>query len=261
MTRLLRTAIAACLCATGAAVWAADEKPSAHELYYVHIDHVRPSKFVEYEKATKRMISEFAAYSINPEKVHFGCVSGPELGYAYVVPLESFAAMDSMRDDWVEAVGQIGMERWKELRKGAEATIDRQEGFHVRYRPALSYEPEDPRVKLEDSTYINYGFYYAMPGTQHEIDELCKAYAALHARHGLRSTWRVYSAATGADLPLYVVAHYGTSPESFHAEVAATKAKLGAEARAIGMKIMAHLRRIERKDGWRRPDLSYPSAE
>ncbi|MBT8486403.1 MAG: hypothetical protein HKO59_17990 [Phycisphaerales bacterium] len=252
----------AVLCAVCASVTGArqDEEPRP-ELSFIVVEHVQPSMMKEYEEATRELISELKAYQVDPAKVRFFTIVGPELGYAYVIPISSFAEFDGMKESWGSVVEQIGEQRWKTLAARADAAVERRESFFSRWRADLSYEPANPSLAEEDVKYIKYAMYYVKPGHEEQLEQVAKDYAALYREHGIDRPWNIYQAITGADLPLYVVANPAESPAAHENHKERIGALLAEAAAPLEQESMKHVRKIELMDGWWRPDLSYPSMD
>ena len=113
MKKQLAIGLAATLGFVGATVVAGGEQDGQEtQMYCIYKEVVKPGMTKQYEDAVKYMISEFKAYQIDPEKVNFKTVSGAELGYIYVMPLDNFAGMDQMEVNWGEVVKILGADKF-----------------------------------------------------------------------------------------------------------------------------------------------------
>jgi hypothetical protein len=262
MRKQLALGLSAALCAMSAGVYAGEEHGAeTPQMYSIYKEFVKPGMTEQYEAAVKHMISEFQAYQIDPEKVHWKTISGPEVGYTYVAPIENWAAMDRQHGYWIEVVETFGMEKWEEMMAPAEEAVERVEAFQVVKRADLSYAPENPRLSKEEVEYIHYGIYYVIPGKQKDIEAIAKEFAELYKSKGIDTGWSIYESVTGSDLPVIVVAQGAKSAADFHSNRERIAEMLGEEAKKIGMKVGATVRRMEFKEGMPRPDLSYPAPD
>ena len=111
MKKQLSIGLAATLGVLGASVFAGDE-PGAEkaQMFCIYKEIVKPSKTQQYENAVKYMINEFKEYQVDPAKVNWFTVTGPELGYLYVMPIDGWSGMDTMRTAWEEAIEAVGKE-------------------------------------------------------------------------------------------------------------------------------------------------------
>ena len=263
MNKKISFALAVVLCAvcTGFATTQQEAKAPEPELFLISISHVKPAMTKQYEDAVKEIISELADYNVDPAKVNFHSVFGPELGYVFVRPLENFGAMESMRQNWEEATASIGQERFDALFAKAAAAVVSRERIHTRYRSELSYRPENPALKPEDVKFINYSFIYVTPGTEETFEQVAKDYVGLYAEHNIDAGWDIYQSVTGADLPLFVIIETGKSRAEFAAQEERLEAMFAEHTKELGLKARSCIRRVERKEGYPRPDLSYPTPE
>jgi hypothetical protein len=262
MRKQLALGLAVTLCAMSASAFAGEEQGAEKpQLFCIYKEVVKPGLAEQYEAAVKHMISEFQAYQIDPEKVHWQAVSGPEIGYVYVTPIENFAAMDQMKANWMEVLGTIGEEKFEEMTAPAAEAMEQVEVFHVARRLDLSYAPENPRLKPEEIKYIHYGFYYAIPGKQKDLEAIAREFAELYKSKGIDTGWSLYESITGSDLPVYVVAQGAKSAADYFSNRERIGELLGEEAKKIGMKVGATVRKMEYKEGMPRPDLSYPEPD
>ncbi len=231
------------------------------QMYCIYKEVVKPSKTKQYEAALKNMIAEFKEYDIDPEMVNFTTVFGPEMGYVYVMPIENFAGMDTMYENWEAAIEIIGKDRFTEIVAAAEGAIDHIDVFHVLHRADLSYVPENPRLTPDEIQYVHYGFYYLIPGKQEKLEDVARKFVELYKSKNISSGWSIYESITGTDLPLLVVAHPAKSESDYYSERVKLKELIGEEGEKLGQAANALVRKVEFKDGYIRPDLSYPEPE
>ena len=262
MKKRLLVGLAAGVAVLGASAFAGEETEGPKpQMFAIYKDVVTPSKMQEYEAAIKYMISEFTAYDIDPELVNFKTVVGPELGHIFVIPIENFAAIDRMQENWNAAGEIIGKDKFADIMKSLDSTIDHVDAFHVMRRPGLSYAPESRSLKPDEARYVHYSFYYVTLDKKEQFEELAKEFSELYKSKNVDTGWSIYESITGSDLPLYVVAQASTSQGEFYSRRDEVRELLGEAGEKLGKKALTLVRRIEHKDGWTRPDLSYPAPE
>ena len=263
MCKKISFVLAAALCAAcmGLATAQQEDKTPKPELFLISIAHVKPAMTKQYEGAVKEIIGELASYNVDPAKVNFQTVFGSELGYVFVRPMENFGAMDSMRQNWEEAIDSIGQERFKTLAAKADAAVVSRERIHTRHRAELSYTPEYPALKPEDVKFINYTFIYVTPGAEETFEEVAEEFVAIYKKNNIDAGWRIYQSVTGTDLPLFVIIESGKSRAEFAAQEERIEAMLAEQTKELGLKASSCIRRVDKKEGYPRPDLSYPSPE
>lgn len=248
--------VAACCAAFQSADKAQNPEP---KMALLVIEQVDPAGVMEYEKIVGEMVKLLAENNVDPEKVHFNTISGTEMGYVYVIPLENgFASMPTAHANFQEATASIS--EWKELDAKANKFVTSRAMFQSLWRSDLSYTPQDPRLKEDEIEHIGYTFIYVKPGQEEHFEELAAEFGSLYSRNNIRQPWNVYESITGNDLPLYVIAF----PAKSELDLAETRSQihetLGEEGAKLGAKAMSFARRFEQKDGTVRRDLSYPAT-
>ena len=192
--------------------------------------------------------------------VGFFTLSGPELGYVYVIPLpEGFSSMKSTHENWKATIDSIGRDRWLAIADKADACVESRAMVHSVFRDDLSYTPENPSLAEEDINFAQYEFLYTFADTKDEFEEIAKEWKALYTRKGITTGWHVYERITGDDLPVFLIAKVARSEVDYHTTHAAIREQLGEAGEALGMRSSKVIRKIESKVGYPRPDLSYPT--
>ena len=262
MKKQLSIGLAATLGVLGVSVFAGDE-PGAEkaQMFCIYKEIVKPSKTQQYENAVKYMINEFKEYQVDPAKVNWFTVTGPELGYIYVMPIDGWSGMDTMQTAWKEAIDAIGKEKFEDMTAPMSEAMESIEIFHSILREDLSYRPENPRLSQDEIGYAHYGFYYGIPGKSDELEEIAKGFAELYREAGIDTGFDIYQPVTGADLPYIIVAQVAKSEADYFANRERIREILGEKAKKLAEKVGATVRKIEYKSGTPRPDLSYPTPD
>jgi hypothetical protein len=259
MRRTLRILPAIAAIAVGSMLIAAQDDGAKPQMSLIFIQDVKPSMAMQYEAATKEMCELLTEHKADSSQVSFFTLSGPELGYVFVIPLpDGFSSMDAVHDNWMQAVDSIGSEKWLSIQKRADACVESTSMIHSVYREDLSYVPATPSVKQEDIGYANYEFLYTFSGQEAEFAAIAKEWKALYEKNGIKRGWIVYQQVTGDDLPLFLIAEVAKSEADYYETSAKIREKLGEAGQALGMKSSKVIRKVEQMSGRPRPDLSYP---
>ena len=262
MRRAFRILPAIAAIAVGGMLVAAQDqdKEATPQMSLIIIEKVKPSMAMQYEEATKEMCALLTEHDADPNLVGFFAVSGPELGYVFVIPLpEGFSSMKPMHADWMATIDSIGQDRWMALLDKADACVESTAMIHSVFREDLSYTPEYPSLTEEDINFAEYEFLYTFPDKKDEFQEIAKEWKALYTRKGITTGWHVYEQITGDDLPVYLIAKVARSEVDYHTTQAAIREQLGEDAKALGERSSKLIRKIETRSGHPRPDLSYPT--
>ncbi len=124
------------------------------------------------------------------------------------------------------------------------------------YREDLSYIPAEPREAEKDAPARMYDFWYAKPEMRQELEAAAKKISELYAEKKVDTSWRVYQAVTGPELPLYVVAWRMTSEADYHSNIEHIRKQVGAEAGELLDEANRCARRRDESWGWIIDDLS-----
>ena len=260
MRPTLRILPAIAAIAIGSMLIAAQDDAAKPQMSLVMMQDVKPSMVMQYEAATKEMCALLTKHKADSSEVNFFTLSGPELGYVYVIPLaDGFSSMDAVHERWMKAVQSIGAENWQAIQAKADACVNSSSVIHSVYREDLSYVPETPAVKQEDVGYAHYEFLYIIPGKEQEFAAIAKEWKELYEKNGIKRSWVIYEQVTGDDLPLYLMAEVAESEADYYATTAKIRERLGEAGVELGMRSTALIRRIESMSGRPRPELSYPT--
>ncbi len=127
----------------------AAQECGAPQLYWVLAEHVKPAMLQEYEAATKEMIELLASVPDATSKLQFTTISGPEVGYAYVIAVQGFSGMDKVWQDWETTIDAAGRDKFMAIQGKASAATDHGESFVLMLREDLSYLPETTALTAE----------------------------------------------------------------------------------------------------------------
>lgn len=254
MKKLALTLVAA-LPLLWAAAPAAAQQDGPPRMYHIYQDFVTAAMIPEYEAAAREFVQTLAA---TPDvNVSFMALSGPEVGYIYASPLESFADLDQMNRNWEAALSATGEKGAKAMAQASKA-VNHSASFVMVLREDLSYRLETTEISA-DMPYRHYSWWYTIPGKEMELEAVAKEFAQLYESNGIERGWRILQAANGPDLPLYLVIFNATDMASYHATSAEIDERLGDADDELLQRAMRTARRVESSYSFVRPDLSFPA--
>lgn len=250
MKRLVLIALS--LACAAAALAAEPAKPM---LFDIREEVANPAMVPQYESATKDLVKLFndGGPSVSAS-YRFTTFMTNDLHYVYLLPLANYAALDRMNDDWMNAGKTFGNDRWMDIMKRNANAMTSYNDTVVMYRPDLSYEPSDAAMQ---QPYARVQFYYLRPGAEQQAEQVARDYATLFRSKNIPNGFRIYMAQTGMDLPLLVAVIPAKSASDWTMADEKNNATLGDALKALQMRAMSISRRIESKEIWARPDLSY----
>jgi hypothetical protein len=230
-----------------------------HPMYLVYQEYVRAAQTPQYEEATHTLLDRMLETPISSQ-VQFVTIAGPELGYAFVVPIDGFAGIDAFNRNLAAGAGHIGLDEWTGLEDKIGQAIDHRKSIVIELRPDLSYLPDLVDLTAE-LPFRNYHWYYTIPGKQQQLESVALELVALYAANGIGHGFRFYQILLGDDLPGYVVVERAESEADYAARTAKIRETVGGDADALLGKALAFTRRIEVMEGLIRPDLSFPPVD
>ncbi len=249
--------VALCLLFSMAALAADAPKP---QLFMIHEEIAVPGMIPQYEAVTKDLIKIFAEKKLTSASFVVNTYMTTDLHYLYVTPIANWGQIDAAYKDWMGLPEVVGKDKFDDMMKrGSAATVSYSDTVAAK-RDDLSYVPENPRVKPEEATFGRLEYYYLKPGTDQQAEQIAKDYVALFKSKKIADGFTIYTAMSGTDLPLLVAVITAKSPADFAAADEKNSAALGDALRALQARALAITRRLERRDSFFRPDLSYMPA-
>ncbi len=226
--------------------------PAALNLFYVWTDHVATANAHDYEREVGAVLARLKATE-EGKKLQFMAFWGPEVGYAYAIPLADMADFVRANQDFMAATAAIGgMEAWD----ASNQFVEHGSGQLFLLRPDLSYTPANPRPAEASGLFRWYNSWYARPEKEEEIEAVAKKFQALYKEKNIDTGWRVYKALTGPDLPLYLVVVTAADAADYHANDARVNGLLGQPAQDLFAEANGYTRHLEQSWSMIRPDLS-----
>jgi hypothetical protein len=231
---------------------AQEKKP---QLYFVEDDVVKPAMVAQFEAAMKDVVATlFKAYSW---PWPFDVYATEDFHYYTLYPFESLTEIDKGFNIWYEMVGKLGEQKWDALnRKMGDATEYIKQGT-VTLSPELSYFPEKPRLKPEETKFVYWGFCYVLPGKEKDFEAQLKKIVAVYKTKRISEGFKSWIGGIGTEMPFYFFSETAKSAaDMFVTDEKVTKL-VDPEATAIWNSMLKLMRKYESKTGTYRPDLSY----
>jgi hypothetical protein len=236
-----------------AAQEAAQEEEYSPTWWAVFTEQVAPANVAAFEEHSTAVFEVIEANA--PDDMVYYTLSGPETGYMYAVPMESYEQFMEIGEQWEGMIEQIGREKWMEMEaEGSELVTSRSMTLYIE-RMDLSYVPESPRL-TQDAPMRHYDYIYPVPGKEPEVEAVFGEWVELYESESSDSGWMVYQAFTGDDLPLYILATLALDRTDYETDGDRLNELFGDADDALMKKTWALLRKFEHKDAWLRPELS-----
>jgi len=219
---------------------------------------VKPSMVGEFEAMVKEWIVQCAKYNY---PYRWNASSSEDFLYLFFTPVDNFADIDNMDKADAELAKKIGEEQMQTLMKRFEGTYDYYRYYIARSLPELSYTPENPRLKPEESNFVFTDFYYVQPGKEKEFEGICKEWVTLQKSKNIADRYSLAVRVMGTELPVYIGNSSGKNAADYFSQAKKNWEQIKDEGEALWKKTMALCRKFEGRNSWRRPDLSYMPKE
>jgi hypothetical protein len=235
---------------------AAAQETAQPKWYILHQELARPGMVKQYEDTTKDFIAAVRQHRDTLPTFDFVGISGDDFVYTYVSQIDNFAEMDKINAGFGALIKAVGEAKWGDLMKRGGAATEYIRESIVMEDPSLSYTPAKPRLKPEEERYLHVDLYYVQPGREPEADALSREFVELFRSKGVTDGYRLFKVWMGPEMPLIIVTSPAKDATDYATRDAANQGLLGAEGQALFQRAFSLCRRIERHNGWIRPDLS-----
>jgi hypothetical protein len=232
--------------------------------WWIYQDVVLDSKQAQYEEARKEIIALLHKDRISASE--FQVMALKSAGQACVVYASPVNISGQGRDatdlsvDWEALFAELGpqyLNAWHRMRDATRFSSE----YLIRYRPDLSYTPNNPRFRPEEQLFIRSDYFYTSPKTRRPFERVMKNLRGLHHQKALTTGYRVFEIIMGPEKPGYLVSVGGRSQEELEAILVADQAILGSAGDALMNRVRNIAGKTERHNDSLRLDLSYfPNA-
>jgi len=228
--------------------------PMAPRMFMVHVEKPVPYKLGAYEKATKDFLQLVQQNRSALPNFYFQALQAEDLSYSYITPIRGFGDVDAVLAGF-DTIAKTSP-AWDELWRRSGDTVESVDEGVFMEMPGGSYEPTPARIKAEEERYLEFDVYRLRPGMEADARKIAAEWKALHEKHHIAASYRVYELVSGHDMPLVVVVIPAKDPADLAAIDAMEEKELGQERTTMIDRTFALTRGYEVKRYWARPDLS-----
>lgn len=224
------------------------------QLYLLFEVKVKSTMVKEHGDIIKEMVAKDIKYNLG---YTYYTYYDNHLHTYFSIPLENYGDLDNYLAAWNKVGEKWGMDKTQDLHQRFSETYESMETAFYLYRPGLSYNPENPRLKSEE---IKMGFWdilYVKPDKEKEIEDLFKEFIALCKSKNISEKIRVFAGDIGTDMSVYLGIVYAKDPAGFYHNNRKMWDALGEEGAALYQKVIPLLRKRESRIVWYSPNHSY----
>lgn len=233
--------------------------------WWIYQDVVIDAKEPQYEEARKEIIALLHKDRIS--SAEFQVMAMRSVGQACVVYAAPVNISGQGRDaanlsvDWEELFTELGpqyLNAWNRMRDATRSSAE----YLIRYRPDLSYTPNNQRLRPEEQLFIRTDYYYTSPKGKRNFERVLKNLRGLHHQKALATGFRVFEIVLGPEKPGYMISAGGRSQAELEKILEADQEILGSAGETLMNRARNLSVKTERHNEQLRLDLSYfPSAQ
>lgn len=219
---------------------------------------VKPTKVNEHVKIIEEMVAKDTKFN---------------LGYAYstsydnnfhtyfALPLDNYGDWENYLAAWNKVAEKMGLEKHQDLYKRFADTFEFYKWAFYYYRPELSINPENPRLKPGEGKFNFWDIMYVKPGKESEAEAIFKELVALGKSKNTSEQIRIYAGDIGTEQPVYMGVLSAKDSVDFFTHNRKMWEAVGEEGSLLFQKLMTLLRKRESRQVWHSPEHSYIPKE
>jgi hypothetical protein len=226
-----------------------------NQAYSIHVDYVKPSKVVDYEKISKDFIAACKEYNAPTSWI---TSTTNDFRYMYITPIDKMADLDE--NPYADMAKQMGEDFGKIFERFNEC-YDKHTDFVLTLDKDLTYMPDGISQTQEGQNYRKFIYLYVTPENTGKLKEGMKGIKDLFASKGSESYYRVYRSGFGNLEGYYLVAISAKDEVDYATKSKANDELLGEGRGEVFAKAINYVSRMEEFSGVMRPDLAYSSKK
>ena len=224
------------------------------QMYWVHIDHVKPAMQSEYEKVAKEFAEACKTYNV-PDVV-FNTWRHDDGSYVYSSPMKNFADMD--KDGMKPLRDKMGTDKFVAMFERFDKCYDSHNSFMATFKSDLSYLSNG---KLNEGNFVKYHFFYVTPSNSNAVAAKLKEIKNLFAKKGSKEYYSILHSGFGATEEFYVAILNGKDEIDYEKTSNQNNELMGEEWQKKWNELYSLMARYETKTSMYRADLSYTSKK
>lgn len=224
------------------------------QLWLVGEERVKPEMIEQYYEVSQELkelcMAEKFPYIYN--------VWNPQpFNYSLWYPIEEMNDISRIEEAWDAIIEKFGAENFRRF----EECIESQTNKLMVAQLNLSYEPETPRLGLEEIGYSYMQEIYVKKGSEKAVEDLFKKAIAMMKEKGLDNPMYIGKGKMGYKQPVYFAWSWGKDRMDFLEQQEKDDKILAEEFKQLNAEIIKHITDIVNLDVWWLKELSYSPAE
>ncbi len=216
-------------------------------------NEIPPSMVTEYEKVVKKELEIFR--KLNYPRSYF-VYQTEDYHYWWVMQIKDLNDFEKLSQELGSFIVRMENEEGFVFGEEFKGKTNYMKPMIFRWLPDLSCMPEGA-IKFDQAQYFRWGYCYVKVGFEEEFQEQWVKMAAMMYAKEIGMGWNAYMGVMGTENPFYMWGEIYDSQIDMETKRANAFQKLGEEFNALWMETLQYIRKLEVREGWYRPDLSY----
>lgn len=215
--------------------------------FFAHEDHVKPSMNAPYLEMLKRLKESYEKHQVD---LSYSTFRQDDNTYYFFMPMER-ADIGAVYRSFENVESKIGKENFKTLVGKKGEYIDSHQEFVTELLPQFSYLQPG-----ENDNFRHMMFWYPIEGMEDEVEQICQEWIALHKSKNSGQGYQTFRNVFGGEMG-YVIVSWGRDHLDNLMKARKANELLGEDGMKLWARTMAITRKIDHKNGWFLPHLSY----
>ena len=213
---------------------------------------VHPSNVAAYEEVVKKEVELYTKYEF---PFPWSTSSTFDGHYYYGIPIDNYGMLEEVTKALDETQKKMGDE-YTALEAEFEGLIDSMEIQVWTMSSDLSYQPEKPRLTAEEEKYFEWVFIYYKPDAGKKLEEILSKWKGVYKSQNVTDRYTTWVGDIGTEMPVHCYNFGARSAVDYHTRAAELEKTIGPETEKLWAELSKHVRKIDTKSGFTRPELS-----
>lgn len=228
------------------------EKPKK-QIVNVHVDEVKPSKYLEYIEIEKELVALCKKHGI--EDVNWMTVEHDDMKFSYVTPLDGMGDLD---DSYFSTLFEkAGKEVVMDIFNRMDKCYDKHYNMTLALDYESSYMPNGMEINMTDQLHRDFAYYYFEPQNYDALKDLVKKYKKAYVAANSDYYYRIYWSGYGSGDQYLMVVSSGKSESDLAKKREMNREKMKDSVKDLKAQFLQLVTDMDFSSGEMRPDLSY----
>ncbi len=227
-----------------------------NQAFWVHEDQVKPSKMMDYEKASKDLVE--ACKKNNVKDIQWSVASMDDGTYLSITPIKNLA--DIQNSNFNDLRDKVGEESFNKMFENFNKCYDKHGDFVTMLIPSLSYMPDGLSTTTPGQEYRVWHRMDVTPANLQDLQSKMKELKDLFAAKNSKVHYRVYRSGFGNVGDYLVAVISAKDAVDYDTRTSENQKLLGEDGKKLFNELFNYVDAYSVRRGSMRPDLAYQGA-